>query len=156
MGYSDQKYYSPDLQLVQHSLAFGTATASGTNTLAMPTGSYPPQFIHQPNAQVTKVEVVCLTAPNNKQTGNFQLLNGTNTIINVAYGATTTAGMVLIGSYTGTYTAGTATKTDAYNATPANVFGSGSAGTFQLNGTATASGDATGTWDVYFYTTIHV
>lgn len=154
MGYSDQKYFSYDLDKVATAIAFGTATASGTNTLATPAAVYLPKF--QQNTVVLGAEVVAATAPNNKLTGNFQVLNGTNTIINVPFGTASAAGAVIYGSYTGTYTAtGTATA-DKAGAVPANVVSSGSALTFQLNGTSTASADTTGTWDLYLNNSAHV
>jgi hypothetical protein len=155
MGYSDQKYFSNDLHKVAAAVAFGTATASGTSTKALPSAVYMP--VYEQNTTLGGLEVVAATAPNSAQGGLFQVLNGTNTIITATYTAGAAAGAVLWGSYTGTYTCtGTATK-DAYKAVPANVFLSGNAPTIQLVlNTATASADTTGTWDIYTFDTQHV
>jgi len=157
MGYSDQKYISSNLDRYGNAIAFGTATASGTNTLATPSAVYMPNFEFPGNAQLLGIELVAASAPNSKQGGLFQVLNGTNTIITATYTSTTSIGNIVFGSYTGTYTTtGTATA-DKYGAVPKNVIGSGSSFTLQLVlNTATASGDSTGTWDFYLLNTQHV
>jgi len=155
MGYSDQKYFSKEFIRVGNAVAFGTATASGTSTLATPAAVYMPQF--ERITQLIGIEAVAATAPNSKQGGLIQVLNGTNTIITATYTSTTSQGNIVYGSYTGTYTAtGTATA-DKTGATPANVFQIGAAPTVQLVlNTATASADVTGTWDLYLFDTQHV
>lgn len=155
MGYSDQKYFSFDLDKVATAVAFGTATASGTTTKATPAGTYMPTF--QQNTQILGLEAVCASSPNSAQGGLLQVLNGTNTIITATYTASITAGQEVYGSYTGTYTTtGTATK-DAVGAVPKNVILSGATFTVQLVlNTATASADATGTWDFYINDAAHV
>lgn len=155
MGYSDQKYFSYDLDKVATAVAFGTATASGTSTLATPATVTMPTF--QQNTILAGIEAVAATAPNNKQGGLFQVLNGTNTIITATYTSTASAGTEYYGSYTGTYTTtGTATA-DKMGAVPKNVILSGSSFTIQLVlNTATASGDVTGTWDFYMQNAAHV
>lgn len=155
MGYSDQKYYSYDLDKIQTAIAFGTATASGTSTKAVPAGIVQPTF--QQNTIIAGVEWVCTTSPNSAQGGLLQVLNGTNTIITATYTASITAGQEVYGSYTGTYTTtGTATK-DAVGAVPKNVILSGATFIAQLVlNTATASGDVTGSWDLYINDAAHV
>jgi hypothetical protein len=157
MGYSDQKYFSQNLDKWGAGIAFGTATASGTNTLATPSGVYMPNFEFPGNTAILGIELVAATAPNNKQGGLFQILNGTNTIITATYTSTATVGSVIYGSYTGTYTTtGTATA-DVRGAVPKNVIGSGTSFTLQLVlNTATASSDTTGTWDFYLQNVQHV
>lgn len=155
MGYSDQKYFSYDLDKVATAVAFGTATASGTSTIAPPTTTTMPTY--QQNTIIAGIEVVAASAPNNKQGGLFQILNGTNTIITATYTSTASVGTEYYGSYTGTYTCtGTATA-DKAGAVPKNVILAGASFTLQLVlNTATASADVTGTWDVYVQNSAHV
>jgi hypothetical protein len=157
MGYSDQKYYASNFDKYAAAIAFGTATASGTSTLATPSGVYMPNLEFAPNAALLGIELVAASAPNSKQGGLFQILNGTNTIITATYTSTTSIGGIAFGSYTGTYTTtGTATA-DKVGAVPKNVISSGASFTLQLVlNTATASGDLTGTWDFYLLNTTHV
>ena len=157
MGYSDQKYYATNLDKYASALAFGTAGASGTSTKSVPAATYWPNFEFVPNTQLIGIELVPTVAPNAAQGGLFQILNGTNTIITATYTSTATIGVPIYGSYTGTYTTtGTATK-DAVGATPKNVITSGSSFTLQLVlSTATASADATGSWDFYLFNAAHV
>lgn len=157
MGYSDQKYYAQNLDKYGAAIAFGTATASGTSTLATPAAVYMPNMEFPGNTILLGIELVAATAPNAKQGGLFQVLNGTNTIITATYTSTFSQGNITFGSYTGTYTTtGTATA-DKAGATPKNVIGSGSSFTLQLVlNTATASADATGTWDFYLLNSQHV
>lgn len=156
MGYSDQKYYANNFDKYAAAVAFGTATASGTSTLATPAAVYMPT-LEIANTALLGIEAVAATAPNTKQGGLIQVLNGTNTIITASYTSTTTQGQAVWGSYTGTYTTtGTATA-DKAGAVPKNVISSGSSFTVQLVlNTATASGDTTGTWDFYFSNVAHV
>lgn len=155
MGYSDQKYFSYDLDKVASAVAFGTATASGTSTLAQPAAVYFPKFLNQ-NTIITGIEAVPATAPNSKQGGLIQLLNGTNTIITATYTSTATVGIPVYGSYTGTYTAtGTATA-DKAGTVPANVFITNQPTIQLVLATATASADSSGTWDIYFNDAAHV
>lgn len=157
MGYSDQKYFSYDLDKVATAVAFGTATAT-SGTYAPPATTVMPKYLNQ-TMQITGIELIAASTPNSKMTAWFQILNGTNTIITALLGTGSAAGAAIYGSYTGTYTCtGTATA-DKLGATPANVFsgsGTGAQPVLQLVSTNTASADATGTWDVYLNGAQHV
>ena len=127
MGYSDQKYY--DRTLEQYSgIAFGTATASGTNTLASPTTPLIPVYIR--STKLNNFSILPTTAaPVGVVAGSFVILNGTKT-----------AGQCSVVGAAGTAINGTITAANA-------AVGTGTGFTYELIlNTATASGVATGTF----------
>ena len=151
MGYADQKYFSYDMDWVGN-IAFGTAAGA---TAATYTGTNIAPF--RQTTQIAGAQLLFTTAANNKQTGVYVFLNGTNTLFTLALTtANGTAGSALYGTYNGTYTAtGTATA-DKPGAVPANVFGTGTALGFIAISTATASGDATGAQELFVLSAQHV
>lgn len=129
MGYSDSKYYSRPLEPFV-GIAFGTATASGTNTLASPLTPLLPVFIRK--SKITAFSVVpTVAASAGVVAGTFVILNGTAT---AGQGSVVgTAG----GAINGTITAANAN------------FAAGAGPTYQLIlSTATASAVTSGTFTV--------
>ena len=135
MGYSDQKFYARPLELVVANVGFGTATASGTNTLASPAGN--PLPVYARKTSIGNVEVVVTTAvPVGSVVATLVFLNGTSTFATVAMtGGTATAGQAFKGVMT-----------------PANsTFGTQAGPTYELIvNTATVSGAATGAFQIFF------
>jgi len=132
MGYSDQKYYQRASHMVADSnYATGTFTA-GTSTLA--TAFAIPKF--QRRSVVLAVKVITKTAAKAGATGPVTLnfLNGTNTF------AVSTVG---------TGTAGTEV---VVTPTANNTFTASGSATVTVLGTATASGDTYGAYEVWFET----
>lgn len=131
MGYSDPKYYAR--HLVDVAILNGTATASGTNALTgndLKTAS--PKF--QRPYVISKVIVLNETAtPANWTALKLIVKNGTSTLATATGLESGTNGSTVVP----TVTAAQAT------------FGSGSAPTFVLDGTGTASGQSIGTFCVY-------
>jgi hypothetical protein len=129
MGYSDQKYYARPLEQYV-SIIFGTATASGTNTLASPTSPLLPVYIRK--TKLTAFSVLPTTAAAvGVVAGTFVILNGT-----------ATAGQCSVVGAAGTAIVGTITAANA-------SVGTGTGFTYELIlNTATASGVATGTFTV--------
>jgi len=128
MGYSDQKFYSrPCVTL--GSASFGTATASSTAGHDLSAVIYLPQFLQK--TKVNKVQLVCTVIPDSGSTAvRAHFMNGTTTM-GTAVLTTATAGQVLI----------TAISSN-------NTFTASSGMTINLTGTATASGDANGSYIV--------
>lgn len=132
MGYSDQKFYTRGLELMADSnIATGTYT-SGTSTLA---SAFPlPTFKRR--TSITQVKVITKTASKAGSTGPVTLnfLNGTTTFA-VATVGTGTAG----------------SQVDVTPTTP-STFTASSGPTVTVLGTATASGDTYGAYEVFFET----
>jgi hypothetical protein len=129
MGYSDQKYQSRPIEPVI-GIVFGTATASGTNTLAAPVSPLLPVFIRK--TKLTAFSVVPTTVASAAVTaGTFVILNGTNT-----------AGQCSVVGAIGTAITGTVTAANA-------TVGTNTGFTYELIlATATVSGGVTGTFTV--------
>lgn len=127
MGYSDQKYYDRTLE-VYPGIIFGTATASGTNTLASPASPLIPVYIRK--TKLTGFSILPTTAAAAAVTaGTFVILNGT-----------ATAGQCSIVGAAGTAIVGTITAANA-------TVGTQTGFTYELIlSTSTASGGATGTF----------
>ena len=136
MSYSDFKSVNRFVVSAKISAALGTTTASGTAAIA--SGYTAPLLLALPRrVQVTKVTLIPTTIPNAASTvlkGSF--LNGTATFATVAL----TTGAL------GTPIQGTVTATNA-------IMTASTQPTFVLEGTATASGSANGTYDIYFEAT---
>lgn len=133
MGYSDQKFYARNYDRVtEATVATGTATASGANTLT--SQGRLPRFPRRTQVNTVRVEVITAPAANLTNVV-LAFLNGTNTFATATVG-TNTAG-----------TSVTGTVNVAYNVLAADV-----KPTITVVGTATASGQNYGAYDVYFET----
>jgi hypothetical protein len=136
MSYSDPKYATRQFNLVAQAQSWGTTTAAGTAAIAL-TGvaARLPKFVKR--TKLNAFQLQCSTIPNAASTALTGLLmNGTNTVGTVVL-TTATAGQVLTGVVTST--------ANAVYAADAQV-------TFNLIGTATASGSANGAYDVWLET----
>jgi hypothetical protein len=132
MGYSDQKFYSRGLFRVSNAVSFGTSTGAGTASNSVTSGINFPKFTRR--TQVNKIRVICTTIPNVSSTAlNLVFLNGTNTFGAIAV-TTATTSQVLDATMT------------AANA----IFAADSQPTASAQGTATVSGAANGSYDIYF------
>lgn len=127
MGYSDQKYFSRPLEPIV-GIIFGTATASGTNTLASPVSPLLPVVIRK--SKLTAFSIVPTTAASaGVVAGTFVILNGT-----------ATAGQCSVVGAAGTAIVGTITAANAN-------LGTNTGFTYELIlNTATVSGATTGTF----------
>lgn len=133
MGYSDQKYYGRDDVFVADSaVATGTFTAGAANTLAA--AVILPKFNRR--TALTNVKVITKTASKAGSTGPVTLnfLNGTNTFA-VA-------------------TVGTGSAGSQVDVTPTanNTFTATTGPTVTVLGTATASADTFGAYEIIFET----
>lgn len=157
MGYTDQKYYSRPLHLLGQSGALvGTQTASGTTTVAGAAYRIP-KFIRP--AKVIDAKLVVKTA-STTGTQVINLLNGTNVFASATNTSTNAAGTEV--NFTMTNTASTATTTQTTTlangstvvgtittTTDWRIFGTATGVTVQVVGTATASGDSFGAFDLW-------
>lgn len=133
MGYSDQKFYTRVYDRVtEATIATGTATASGANTLT--SQGRLPRFPRRTQINTVRVEVITAPAANLTNVV-LAFLNGTATFATATIG-TNTAGSTVTGSVT------------AANA----VLAADTKPTMTVIGTATASGQNYGSYDVYFET----
>jgi hypothetical protein len=127
MGYSDQKYYDRGLTPI-YGIAFGTATASGTNTLVAPASPLMPVYIRKTTLKSFSI-VPTTAAAAGVVAGTFVILNGT-----------ATAGQCSVVGAAGTAINGTITAANA-------TVGTGTGFTYELIlATATASAVASGTF----------
>ncbi len=157
MGYSDQKYYSRPLHLLgQSAVLVGTVTASGTTTVAGAAYRIP-KFIRP--AKIIDAKLVVKTA-STIGTQVISLLNGTNVFATTTNTSTNVAGTEI--TFTMTNTASTAVSTQTTTlpngstivgtittTTDWRIFGTGTGVTVQVVGTATASGDSFGAFDLW-------
>lgn len=157
MGFSDQKYYDRGQNFLADSKAFtGTYTASSAaNALAAATigiASFNRKSV------INSMQFVVVTAPKTGQT-IVSILNGTNTFATMTASSTATAGTVLKATMTNTASLSTNTFTNTLpngstvvltNTTTTNwaVIGTGTQPTVAVNGTATASADTWGAYEV--------
>jgi hypothetical protein len=126
MGYSDQKYYAR-VPVALNSASWGTATAASATGHDLTITAYIPQFVQK--TKVNKVQLVCTVIPDAGSTAvKASFMNGTSTM-GTAVLTTATAGQVFI----------TTISTN-------NTFTASSAMSIKLTGTATASGDANGSY----------
>ena len=134
MGYTDQKYHTRRIELfVDSNVATGTFTAGAACTLAAAFAI--PRF--EKRTKVTTVKVVTKTASKAGSTGPVTLnfLNGTNTFA-VATVGTGAAGTEVVVA-----------------ATANNTFTASGSATVTVLGTATASADTFGAYEVFFENT---
>jgi hypothetical protein len=131
MSYSDFKSTNRYTLLMKAAGSYGTATAAATNGADVD-GPALPEFTRR--TKVNKVKLLVTTAPDNGSTNLVaHFLNGTDTFATVTL-TTATAGEVLDGTVT------------AANA----IFDADEAPTTKVTGTATASADANGAYDIIF------
>jgi len=132
MAYSDQKFYVRPLLLWGQAVSFGTATASST------TGHNVTDSVKQlPNFKrrcvVNKLYLHCTTIPDTGSTAlKASFLNGT-----------TTFGTVILTTATADQELTVTIDTDY------NVISSGVQPTVTITGTATASADVAGSYDIW-------
>ena len=130
MSYSQDKFNSRDFNLKATAASFGTATNATVNTTSVT--SKIPAYVRR--TQISGGKLFVTTIPNAAATAlTAHLMNGTNTIGTCVL-TTATASQVL--SFTIT------TASNGYVA-------AGSAPTIKVTGTATASGDALGAYDIW-------
>lgn len=161
MGFSDQKYYDRVQDMVADSnVATGTFTASvaaATGTAAL-TPFALPTF-----KRTTKIYAASLVVKTANKIGTVvvSMLNGTTTIGTLTSSSTATAGSELTFTILNTASLGTATQTiTAANGSVSTntvtttkdwtVIASNTAPTFVVVGSATASGDTLGAYEVFF------
>lgn len=133
MGFYDDAMYGARVSVkVAENADFGTATASGTDGANTTPTVYLPKFFRR--TKVNKVRMIVRTIPDSGSTAlKAHFLNGTDTFAVVTL-TTATAGQAL----DATVTAGSAT------------FAADGQPTVKVTGTATASADAQGKYDIYF------
>lgn len=130
MGYADQKFYAKYTYVALPAAGFGTATAGSTTGANRSAVASLPPFIRR--CKVTGAKLHCTTIPNASATALVaQLMNGTSTVATFTL-TTATAGQFITGSVT-----------DANS-----TFTAAAQGTFNVTGTATASADVLGTYNV--------
>lgn len=158
MGYSDQKYYSRELEVAASAyLATGTATASGTNSL---TAAFAlPAFTRK--TIINKIQLIVKTAPK-INTAALTFLNGTATIGTATISSTATYGTPVVITPLNTASLSTNTFTNTLpngstvvltNTTTTNwcLFTAASGPTVTVvTSTSTASGDTLGAYEIYF------
>lgn len=131
MSYSDQRFQTRQFKLGAPSASFGTATAAGAAGHTATDVVELPAFIRK--TRITGIRLKVRTIPNAASTALIaRAMNGTATI-GTAVLTTATLGQVV------DFTLSTGTELAA-NAEP----------TVNLVGTATASGAASGAYDVFF------
>lgn len=134
MAYDNATFAARAFVKVQNAVSFGTATASATDGANITPTCPLPQFPRR--TAVNKVQMIVTTAPDSGSTAlKAHFLNGTSTF-GVVTLTTATAGQVVNGTIT----------------TANSTFTAASAPTVKLTGTATASADANGSYDIYFET----
>jgi len=161
MGYSDQKYYDRQQGIVADSnVASGTFTASvaaATGTAALTPFALP---TFKRTTKIYKASLFVKTA-NKIGTIVVSMLNGTTTIGTLTASSTASSGTEL--AFTILNTASVSTNTQTITAangsvstntvtttTDWTVVASNTAPTFNIVGSATASGDTVGAYEVFF------
>lgn len=163
MGYSDQKYYDRQGNLVADSnVATGTFTASVA--AATGTGALTP-FVLPTFKRTTKIYGASLVVKTANKIGTavISMLNGTTTIGTLTASSTASSGTEL--QFTILNTASVSTNTQTITAANGSVstntitatkdwtvVASNTAPTFVVVGSATASGDTIGAYEVFFIT----
>lgn len=164
MGYSDQKFYTRNFEDVVLGSAVGTITASGSNSLVGVLRL--PKFLRR--TAINKIRVYVATAPAaNLTVTKLAFLNGTNTFA-VATIGTNTAGVsvdaTVIATFGGVAASGTDLAVPLTTSTMPNgltmvkeagtntnaIIAAGVQPTINAEGTGTASGQAVGTYDIWF------
>jgi len=160
MGYSDQKFYDrPQVQVADSNVATGTYTASVA--AATGTGALTPFTIptFKKTSKIYGASIVVKTA-NKIGTIAISMLNGTTTIATLSSTSTAASGAEVQFTMTNTASLGTATQTiTAANGSVSTntvtttkdwtVIASNTAPTFVVIGSATASGDTIGAYEVF-------
>lgn len=164
MGYSDQKYYDREQVMVADS---NNATGTYTASVAAATGTAPgtpfvvPTFKH--TSKLQGASLVVKTA-NKIGTVKISILNGTTTIGTLVSSSTASSGTEIAFTIlnTASLSTNTQTVTAANGSTSTNtittttdwtVIASNTAPTFVVVGSATASGDTMGAYEVFFVAT---
>lgn len=133
MSYSDPKFAARYFVPFVHAVSFGTSTASATDghNLSDVCAGLP---VFKRRCKITAWKLRCTTIPDAGSTAvKAHLMNGTDTV-GTAVLTTATADQWIDGSVTAANSTFTASAEVKMN----------------LTGTSTASGDANGSWDVYF------
>lgn len=134
MGYSEQKYHTRVPSVFVPAVTFGTATASGASGHNAANVIIMPEFFRK--TLVNSIRARCTVIPNAASTGlNLIIKNGTST---AGYLTLTTATV-------GQYIDATMTSSNA-------TFAANTAPTATLIGTATASGAASGSFELFVET----
>jgi hypothetical protein len=130
MAYSDQKFYTRQYGAVAFAADLGTATGA---TINKADAAQLPKFKRR--TEITAIRLRCTTIPNAAATSlKLSFLNGTNTF-GTAIVTTATADQWVDGVIT--------------SAANAKIAADGEP-TVTVTGTATASGDSLGDFDIYF------
>src|SRR5579859_467736 len=163
MGYSDQKYYDSQGNIVADSnVATGTFTASvaaATGTAVLTPFALP---TFKRTTKIFGADLVVKTA-NKIGTVVISMLNGTTTIGTLTASSTASAGTDLTFTILNTASVSTNTQTITFSngSTTTNtvtttkdwtVIASNTAPTFVVVGSATASGDTLGAYEIFFTT----
>jgi hypothetical protein len=131
MGYSDQKFYSRPLQLWGQAVDFGLSVA--TTVAVTDAVTQLPKFIRK--SQVNAIRLRCTTIPNADATAlTVSVLNGTSTM---ATAVITTA------------TADQHIDATVVTTNDVNVFAADAQPTISITGTATATDDSMGDFDIW-------
>jgi hypothetical protein len=161
MGFSDQKYYDrPQVMVADSNVATGTFTASvaaATGTAALTPFTVP---TFKRTSKLIAASLLVKTA-NKIGTMVVSILNGTTTIGTLTASSTAASGSELTFTLLNTASLSTATQTitAANGSTSTNtvtsttdwtVIASNTAPTFVVVGSATASGDTLGAFEVFF------
>ena len=158
MGYSDQKYYSRPMEIMgQSGVLTGTLTASSTANAIAAAAYRIPKFIKRTKVNGGKF-VVKTAATTGLQV--ISLLNGTNTFATTTNTSTNAAGIEITLTLTNTASTAVSTQTTTLpngstvvgtitTTTDWSIFGTGTGITVAVAGTATASGDSFGAFDMW-------
>lgn len=162
MGYSDQKYYARPLELMGQSASVtGTFTASSTAGAVAAAAYRIPKFIQR--SKVVAAKLIVKTAPTtglqviSLQNGTAVFATTTNTSTNAAgseitFTLTNTASLST-NTQTITFSNGLVTTNTVTSTTDWSIFGAGTGITVSVAGTATASGDTFGAFDLWVEST---
>lgn len=158
MGYSDQKFYARRFEMWADSGVFtGTYTASSTaNALATAATLPKPIFL----TRLSTGELLVKTAPTTGQTV-LVFLNGTNTFATGTISSTAAVGSTIVLTMTNTASLSTSTVTNTRpngqtdvgtltSTTDWRVVGTATAVTVNVSGTATASANSFGAYELFF------
>lgn len=156
MGYSDQKFYARPLTLVANAaVATGTATVSGTSTLAT---AFPLKKYKKRTA-INFIRALTVTAPAaNTTVPKISVLNGTNTLATIAPSATLNAwadgtqvaNVTATATQTTTLANGSTVVSTVTTTTTQAILGTDTAPSITLLAVSTASGANYGAYQLYF------
>lgn len=159
MAYSDQKYYSHDVHAGKITVVSGTATASSATNAAVTTVKLP---LTLKPTQYVGGEVIVTTAATASTGLSIALASGTTVFLTFPT-LLSAAGSIVVGTLTNTAVVTTATVTNTLangstvvgsitSTTDYSKFGTNTAPTVYINGTATASGDTSAVVELYIDT----